>query len=564
MSDISSGRGINLAERKYLWRLYYPYLILILLSLLIFGIYSSKIYEDFYISKTAESLKYRAFLINEEVKHLYFDSLSSTQVLAKYDKLTDTRITIIDTSGKVIADSRENPAQMESHKDRPEIIEAIRGNVGYAIRYSHTLQTDLMYIAVPFYQNPGSVKAVLRTSVVIEKVYLPFSGLYPAIIYGGIAVLIIIAFFGFVISRKKARPILEMQNAAERFAKGDFSEKIYPPKNAELRTLANSLNQMAKQLDEKINIIGGQKKLQQAVLESMKEGVLAVDYDEKILLMNITAGIILTVDDTSTTGKSLQETIRIPDIQKFVKTLIENRETEESEFVIKGETDRTLQLKGTYLTDNENKNIGVLVLINDITGLKYLDTLKRDFVANVSHELKTPITAIKGFVETLRDGAIDQPLNAKRFLDIIYKHSERLNTIVEDLLSLSRLEEKTFEIEFDSYKIKPLLKTAVENFEFKAKDKLIEIKLDCPENLSAKINNQLIVQAVENLIDNAIKYSDIKTNISVNAYGEGAKLFIKVKDEGYGFSKEHIPRLFERFYRIDKSRSRMKAEQGLD
>jgi len=551
-----------LAEKIFLWKLYYPYLILILISLLIFGIYSSKVYEDFYISKTEESLKYRAVLINEELTVLNFDSITSKHILEKYDKLTDTRITIIDISGKVIADSRENPSQMESHADRPEFIEALKGNIGFASRYSHTLQTNLMYVAVPFYYN-NQLKAVLRTAVVIEKVNMPFSGLYPTIIYGGIAVLIIIAIFGFVISRMKSKPILEMQNAAERFARGNFSEMIYPPKNPELRILAGSLNDMAKQLDEKINIIGEQKKLQLAVLESMKEGVLAVDYDEKILLMNKTAGIILTIDETNSIGRTLQETIRIPNIQKFVKALMQSGGIEETEFEIKRETDKTLQLKGAYLTDNENKNIGVVILINDITGLRYLDTLKREFVANVSHELKTPITAIKGFVETLRDGAINQPQNAKRFLDIVYKHSERLNAIVEDLLSLSRLEEKSFEIEFESIKIRSLLKTAVDNYEFKSKEKLIEIDLDCEENLSAKINNQLIVQAVENLIDNAIKYSDIKTHIMISAFKDENKLIIKVQDEGCGIPEENFPRLFERFYRIDKSRSRDEGGTGL-
>ena len=549
-------------EKKFLWKLYYPYLILILIALLIFGTYSAKVYEDFYISKTAESLKYRAFLINEELSAYNLDSISSKHVLEKYDKLTDTRVTLIDISGKVIADSRENPATMESHADRPEFIDALKGNTGFATRYSHTLQTDLMYIAVPYYIN-NKIIAVLRTSVVIEKVYLPFSGLYPTIIYGGIAVLIIIAVFGFAISRIKAKPILEMQYAAERFASGDFKEKIYPPKNPELRILAGSLNQMARQLDEKLNIIDEQKKLQQAVLESMKEGVLAVDYDEKILLINKTAGTILNIDEAKSIGRILQEAIRIPDIQKFVKMLMQGEGAEETEIIIKGVTDRTLQLKGAYLTDNENKNIGVVILINDITGLKYLDTLKRDFVANVSHELKTPITAIKGFVETLRDGAINHPQNAKRFLDIVYKHSERLNAIVEDLLSLSRLEQKSTDFEFEKFNIKMLLKNVIENHEFMAKEKSINIGLDCPENLFAKVNGSLIVQAVENLIDNAIKYSNSNTNINLNASSDGEKLYISVKDEGYGFSKEHMPRLFERFYRIDKSRSRDEGGTGL-
>ena len=551
-----------MAEKKFLWKQFYPYLILILISLLVFGTYSSKVFQDFYISKTSESLKYRALLINEELSAFNLDSVASGHMLEKYDKLTDTRITLINIDGKVIADSRENPEKMESHANRPEFIEATKGNVGYEIRYSHTLQTDLMYIAVPFYMN-NKIKAVLRTSVVIDKIYLPFTNLYPFIIYGGIALLIIISIFGFVISGIKTKPILEMQNAAERFAKGDFSEKIYPPKNPELRILASSLNQMAKQIDEKINIIGEQKNLQQAVLESMKEGVLAVDYEEKILLMNKTAGDIFYVDETIVIKRTLQEIIRVPNIHKFVKSLMQNGKVEETEITIKGETDITLQLKGANLTDNENNNIGVVVLINDITGLKYLDTLKRDFVANVSHELKTPITAIKGFIEVLRDGSINQPENAKRFLDIVYKNSERLNAIVEDLLSLSRLEEKTIDIKFEESDIKSVLLTAVENCDLIAKEKAINIELTCPENIFIKINKQLIIQAMENLLNNSIKYSDNNTTIRVSANVESGKFYLKVQDEGCGFSKEHIPRIFERFYRIDKSRSRDEGGTGL-
>lgn len=551
-----------MSSERYLWKLYYPYLILLLIAVLIFGIYSSKVYEDFYISKTSESLKYRAILINEEISSVNPDSIISKNLLQKYDKLTDTRITLIDLNGKVIFDSRENSEQMESHKDRPEFIEALKGNVGQAIRYSHTLQTDLMYIAVPIKIN-NKIAGALRTSVPIEKVYLPFSGLYPNLIYGGFTLLIIIAIFGFIISRKKVKPIIEMQNAAERFAQGNFKEKIYPPKNPELQPLANSLNQMAKQIDEKINIIGEQKKLQQSILKSMKEGVLAVNYDFEIIFMNDTACTIFSVDKSFTKGRTLQETVRIPDIQNFVKTVMQSDVIETAEFVIKGEIDKSYNLKGTNLTDTEDNKIGILVLINDITELKFLETMKRDFVANVSHELKTPITAIKGFVETLIDGAINEPDNAKKFLEIIHKHTERMNAIVADLLSLSNLEEKTINIKFDENNIASLLKSAIDNYEYIANNKSIRIELNCPENLTAKVNGKLIVHAVGNLIDNAIKYSDNNSKITVSTKSENNKLIIKVQDEGCGFTDEHISRLFERFYRIEKSRNRDDGGTGL-
>jgi two-component system phosphate regulon sensor histidine kinase PhoR len=554
-----------LAQRKYLWRLFYPYLVLILVALLAFGLYSAKVFEDFYISKTEESLKYRAFLINEELKTVPLDSIIINHILDRYDKLTDTRVTLIDTNGIVLADSRQDPRTMELHNDRPEIMEAYKGNMGFSMRYSHTLQTDLMYIAVPYFDHSNKIRAVLRASVVVEKVYLPFSSVYTTIVFGGIIVLILVTFIGFFISRNKAKPILEMRSAAERFASGNFKEKIFPPKNPELRSLSDSLNEMAGQLDDKLNIIEEQKKLQNSVFESMKEGVLAVDYDEKILLINKTAQNILSVASFDNIGKTLQEVVRISDIHKFFKKVLNEENIQDTEVLLQHEEDKILQLSGTLLRDFENIKIGALVVINDISNLKHLDNLKRDLVANVSHELKTPITSIKGFIETLQEGAVDDPEKTKRFLEIISKQTDRLIAIIDDLLSLSRLEQKadSKDIIFEENLIKPLINSAIEDYEYKAKEKNISFKVQCESSLKAKVNRLLIEQAIGNLIDNAIKYSDENKEIKISSFLENKSLIMNVSDEGFGIAAEHLPRLFERFYRVDKSRSRDEGGTGL-
>lgn len=548
-----------------MWKLFYPYFILILIALLAFGVYSAKVFEDFYISKTEESLRYRAFLINEELKVIPLDSLIKNNILERYDKLTDTRVTLIDVNGKVLADSRQDPTTMELHNDRPEILQAYKGETGFSMRYSHTLKTDLMYVAVPFYDKDMKLKAVLRTSVVIEKVYLPFSSVYTTIVYGGIIVLIFVTLIGFIISRTKARPIFEMKDAAARFAQGNFKEKIFPPKNPDLHSLADSLNDMAIQLDEKLNIIEEQKKLQNVVLESMKEGVLAIDNSEIILLLNNTARNILSLDNSRHIGKTLQEVVRISDIQKFFKKILNEESVQETEILVQHGEDKILQLSGTVLHDFENNKIGALVVINDISNLKHLDNLKRDLVANVSHELKTPITSIKGFIETLSEGSIDDPLRAKRYLEIISKQTDRLIAIIEDLLSLSRLEQKADanEIIYEETEIRPIINSAVEDYEFKARDKNIGISVVCDELLKANVNKLLIEQAVDNLLDNAIKYSEQNKSIEIGARIIDGSLLIQVKDEGFGIAPEHISRLFERFYRVDKSRSRDEGGTGL-
>ena len=541
----------------------YPYLFIIPLSLIAFGTYLDKVFEEFNINKTAESLKYEAYIIKEEIQKYNIDTNDTKKLIAKYDSLTDTRITIIDLNGVVVADSREIPEKMEIHNDRPEFIEALKGNVGYSVRYSHTLQNDLMYIAVPVYDSNNKVTAVLRASILVEKIKQAYSKFFISIFYGGLFLILIVTFFAYYISRKNEKPVLEMKNAAERFARGDFSRKIYYNKNYELNSLADSLNKMASQIDDKLHIIGGQKNLQFAVLESMLEGVLAVDYNERILLINKTAEVICNIDIENPVGKTIQEIVRIPGIHKFISSTFNNGSSLEEEIIIKQENDKILNLRGTVLFDSENKNIGVLIVINDITKLRYLDNLKRDFVANVSHELKTPITAIKGFIETLRDGALNDKENAERFLEIIAKHSERLNSIVEDLLSLSRLEQNNFEIKLEFENPVTIINSIIEDYRFQLKEKNINVLFDNKLTKDIKINKKLFIQAIGNLIDNAIKYSNENSSIKIETFESGNEVFINIIDEGMGILKEHFSRLFERFYRVDKSRSRDEGGTGL-
>ncbi|MGH2574866.1 MAG: ATP-binding protein [Ignavibacteria bacterium] len=389
--------------------------------------------------------------------------------------------------------------------------------------------------------------------------------LLPEIITVGLFILIIASLLGIAISRKISTPLMEMKKSAESFASGDFEKKIYPSKVGELKSLSDSLNLMAEDLDEKIKTISEQRNIRQTVLESMREGVIAVDYNERILLINKTAESILDIKEKNIKGKTLQEVVRIYDIQKFFKKVLTEKNPQETELIIKEENDKILQLSGTPLYESEDTEIGVLVVLNDVTELKHLDNLKRDFVANVSHELKTPITTIKGFIETLREGALNEPKNARRFLEIVSKHTDRLNVIIEDLLSLSRLEQKSsvMDIKFIAEQIKTIINSVIDDFELKARDKNIKINLECENNLTVKVNRPLIEEAVGNLLDNAIKYSDKKSGILISSYVDDEFLTISVKDEGPGISDEHLTRLFERFYRVDKARSRDAGGTGL-
>jgi two-component system phosphate regulon sensor histidine kinase PhoR len=551
-------------QKKFLWKIFFTNLILISISLIIFGVYSTREFKDFYHAKTSDGLRLKAEVIREELIGVNYDSVNS-HILDKYGKITDTRITLIDLSGRVLADSKENASGMENHRDRPEFVEAMKGGIGSAIRFSHTIQKDLMYLAIPILDKDGKVRAVIRTSVTIDDLDEPLNNIYLTLTVGGLIILLIITLISYFTASSISKPLTNIKNAAERFSRGDFKHKIYPPKQKEMNVLAGSLNVMATQIDEKLSIIGAQKNIQEAVLESMKEGVLAVDYDEKILLINKTAEDILFIEDDRIIGKTLQEGVRISEIQKFFSKLINEGNPLESEIIIQHGTERILQVSGTVLRDLQNNPIGSLVVLNDISNLKHLDNLKRDLVANVSHELKTPITTIKGFIETLKEGGIEKPEEAHRFLEIVSKNADRLNAIIEDLLSLSRLEQSSENksITFEDHQLKPVIESVVENYHFKAKEKDIVIKVQCEEGLSAKINVPLIEQAVGNLVDNAIKYSEGQKTIYIYVLKDKGELIISVEDQGFGISSEHIPRLFERFYRVDKSRSRDEGGTGL-
>ncbi|MFI5211533.1 MAG: ATP-binding protein [Ignavibacteria bacterium] len=452
---------------------------------------------------------------------------------------------------------------MDNHADRPEVIDALKKGFGVSQRYSFTLKEDFLYSAQPVKNRNGETVFIVRAGYPLTNVYKEEAYANTAIAIAVLFFSVIILVVGYIILKSALNPLIEIKEGANRYSKGDFSRKIFIQSDNELKSIADSLNLMAKQLDERLDIIGEQSNLQQAVLESMNEGVLAVDYDERILLINKTAEEILGINDKTAHGKTLQEVIRISEIQKFFRKIIAEGNPHETEIILQHEKDKFLQITGTMLYDMDNHALGALVVFNDISNLKHLDTIKKDLVANVSHELKTPVTTIKGFIETLREGAINDPKNAERFLDIIAKHIERLNMIIDDLLILAKLEDRPDEIKLTEENIFPVLRSVIEDYEYKAKEKKITIEVKCDEKLQAKINKNLIEQAIGNLLDNAIKYSDKKTEIVVGAGIKNDNLVLSVNDSGYGISEEHIPRLFERFYRIDKGRSREEGGTGL-
>jgi two-component system phosphate regulon sensor histidine kinase PhoR len=359
----------------------------------------------------------------------------------------------------------------------------------------------------------------------------------------------------------------QIKDGAERLAGGDFANKLYVPRTLEFAAVAESLNSMAEELDEKIGTLTRERNEREAVLASMVEGVLAVDTDERIIALNEAAAALAGVTPQQAEGRLVQEVLRNPDLQHVVAQTLSGHQPVEADIVMRvGAEERSLQANGTLLRAGDGvASAGAVVVLNDVTRLQRLEAVRRDFVANVSHELKTPVTSIKGFAETLQDGALDDPETARRFIAIIVGQADRLNSIIQDLLSLSTLEQREGEsrLTLEDADICEVIRVAVEVCEPKAQAKHIRISVDCPACTLSSVNVPLLEQAVVNLVDNAVKYSPEGSSVKVGLAETDAEVAIFVIDHGPGVPRQHLSRLFERFYRVDRARSRDLGGTGL-
>ncbi len=378
-----------------------------------------------------------------------------------------------------------------------------------------------------------------------------------------LAVVAVVATYLF--TRRLATSLMQIRAGVERITQIDDSGRAKATSDDSIASLAVTVNDVARQLQERAAELAQRRQEHDTIVSSMIEGVLVVDADEKLISINQAAVRLLGLENANVIGRTLQETIRNSDLHRLVTKTLNLGTTVEGDITLSGTEDRYLQVTGTMLRNASRNTIGALIVLNDITRLHKLEQVRRDFVANVSHELKTPITSIKGYIETLLDGAFRDPDDAERFLKIAAKQANRLNAIIEDLLKLSRIEQgvERGEILLEQAALKGLLTAAVSVCETQITAKNIHVSLSCPADLIARINPPLLEQAVVNLIDNAAKYNDSGSAIEIAAIQDSNAISITVRDHGIGIAPEHLPRLFERFYRVDKARSRAEGGTGL-
>ena len=553
-------------KKHLLYKLFPSYLLITLVSVLAVSWYALSFTRQFFLERTQADLEVSGRLLQEQVVRLLspLDEKAVDLLCKDAAGQTDTRVTVVLPDGRVVGDSEEAPANMDNHRDRNEIREAYRGKIGMSIRHSDTISQNMMYVALPLYTDQ-QLTGVLRMSLAVTAIDDRIGTIRWRIASGGLLVALLASGVSWLVSRRITQPLEKMRSGARQFADGDLFHRLPLSDIREFSVLAETMNQMAEQLQQRIDEINSQRSKTQAVLSSMREGVIATDLAQRVININPTAAKMFGVPMASAHGRSILEIVRNHAFQEMMDCSLSSGESLESDIVYHQKGEQIFNVHCTPLLDAVQKRMGGLVVISDVTQLRRLENMRRDFAASVSHEIKTPLTAIKGFVETLCTGDLDDREETRRFLAIIDKHVNRLATIIDDLMQLSRIESdlEVQQIGLECCRIEDVLNTAIGLCKEKSKEKGIDVKLACEADLSGKYDATLLEQAAVNLLDNAIKYSPTKSVIRIGALTVDDKIQIRFTDQGMGIAKKHLPRLFERFYRVDKARSRQLGGTGL-
>jgi len=553
-------------RRRLIWTLFPSYLLIILISVLGVSWYASGSVRKHYLAQGTASLKSTVNILSPEAASFFFplraDELQG--FCRDAARRSGARIRVILADGRVVGDSLGSPNGIDNQLGRPEVAEALQGKISEKIRPSRSREGKFIYVAAPVRDN-GRIVGVVRAALPLSAIDREVRQVQGQIALAGLVTVLFAAGLGLLVSRRIIRPLQEIEVGAERFAAGDLAHRVIPPNTEEMDRVARALNEMAAQLDNRIKTIVRQRKELETVLASMREGVIAVDMEERVISMNQAALQLFEVDPGRYPNRSIVEVIRNLSLQRFVKAAMERQEPQESDIVLYKSGEQILNVHSSSLMDAKGGRLGTLMVFNDVTKLRHLENMRRDFVANVSHEIKTPLTAIKGFVETLQEGSVEDPGERERFLGIIGKHVNRLSSIVEDLLALSRIEQEDArkEIRMAERRLGEAVQNAVQVCQPKADQKRIRISVSVDPGQTAWFDPNLLEQAMVNLLDNASKYGDEDGAIESESRTTAADIQGGFRDHGPGIPDHHHPRLFERFYRVDKARSRNMGGTGL-
>jgi two-component system phosphate regulon sensor histidine kinase PhoR len=509
-----------------------------------------------------------AFLAREAFLPILSDPSRTSEINPLAHRLseqTGLRVTVIAPNGAVLGESDKPAGQLstiENHLQRPEVQAALRGSAGISKGHSTSVDVDLLYVAVPAQQGQRLLGFV-RVALPLHEIAATTSHVRRVVAVAVVGVGLVALPVMLVLTRRVTSPILQMSAAAGQIARGTFPHSLRIETGDELAQLGTALNDMSAQLQARLRELAAEKNELAAVLASMTEGVLVVDAAGKVRLMNEAFRQQFQIGDEAI-GRTIIEAVRNVHLQEMAEQARNGGRTAGREISFLTPVERIFDVDAASLRGSDGSHAGTVVVFHDITRIKQLENLRKEFVANVSHELRTPLSIIKGYVETLLDEQPVEEQDAKQFLRTIEKHSRRLESLIDDLLTISALESQQTRLDLAAVSLRAIATSVIEELAAQATQKSISVSMDIGDAIPpVRGDPQRLHQVFFNLLDNAVKYTAPGGRVTVTAGVKGNEVEVGVADNGPGIAAEHLPRVFERFYRVDKARSRELGGTGL-
>ncbi|EAC2548014.1 TPA: cell wall metabolism sensor histidine kinase WalK [Listeria monocytogenes] len=554
---------------KKLWlKIGLSFFILFFVVMVIVGIFSGELMKSTYLNMKENQLEDDAKILlqttNMENLDLDKDAATIQKSLDPLGEDIDARITVIDSKGDVVADTKKDPQKLDNHMNRPEVTDILKKgeSVGISIRESDSLGYSMLYVAVPV-KHQSKTDGVLRISISLESVDAAVAKLWGnlALIFG--IALVIIAAISVFIARKITRPVREIIEVSTDLANHKYDSRIHGKISGELQDLSISVNTLAESLETQMFEIKQNEQRLNAIVQNLVSGVMLINVDKQVIMTNRTMYQIL--GETEITGKPFYEVIKSFALSQLIEATFETKTIQQKEIILYFPREMILDASVSPILGENGEITGIILLLHDITQIRHLENVRSEFVTNVSHELKTPVTALKGFAETLLDGAMYDEMLLKKFLTIIKEESDRLHRLIMDILALSRIEQNPVPENVELVEVDDVIEQSARTIFEMATEKNIQVII--PEktipSVTIETDRDKLQQILINLLSNAINYTPVDGKVEVKLIEQEAEVIIEVTDNGIGIPAKDIDRVFERFYRVDKARSRHSGGTGL-
>ncbi|WP_052304448.1 two-component system histidine kinase PnpS [Paenibacillus larvae] len=546
------------------------------MAVLMAGVFAAKLLEQFHMNELEQNLVRELHVMNDVFD--WTKSGEETALMEEFTKetqrmkeQTDARVTYIRADGKVLGDSNEHPSEMDNHLHREEIDQAAKQGIGSVVRFSDTIRQNMMYVAVSVKGASGQTEGYLRMAMSLQQIEGTVRQLWLFLLIGLLILFLLSGLICYRIARGITRPIERITRVARQMANQQYAARVPEAGNDEVGELARTINRMAENLQIQMQHIRENEYRLQGVLENMVSGVMMVDQRGTITLVNRSAEDILGYSSHELLNKSYLDAGFQLEFTALLADAIETHTRVREELMLHFPQEQILEVHVSPIVQGDGQRKGVLVVLHDITAVRRLERIRSEFVANVSHELKTPVAAVKGFAETLMAGALEDKEMARSFLQIIYDESDRLNRLIGDILELSKIESKRIPLQFSPVDVESIVENSIQMMKAEAEKKHITLE-SCVENeLYIEADEDRLRQILINLLSNGISYTPEGGRVSIGVEfvpslddnPDNERMRIRISDTGIGIPEKDLPRIFERFYRVDKARSRSSGGTGL-